>query len=244
MIRQYRSPSSAWRDAASTSPASWSRTWNTGAGSSLHPLRCVVERMAAPLRRDVGHLERRVQEREVGGVEGALARLGPVALLQLLGDEAVGRRHERRTPAPAAAARAPAGRGRPTRCRRARASGTRSGRRGPRRPSSRAIVGMSTHRPSASNFQPWYTQRRPHSSLRPKNRSAPRCAQRRSTSPTRPLVSRNATSSSPSTVTRTGAPSGSGTSRLSSTGIQKRRNSVPIGGPRTRPREQLHRPRR
>ena len=34
---------------------------------------------------------------------------------------------------------------------------------------------MSTQRPSASNFQPWYTQRRPHSSLRPKNRSAPRC---------------------------------------------------------------------
>ena len=87
---------------------------------------------------------------------------------------------------------------------------------------------MSTHRPSASNFHPWYTQRRPHSSLRPKNRSAPRCAQRRSTSPTRPLESRNATSSSPSTVTRTGGPSGSGTSRLSSTGIQKRRNSSPI----------------
>ena len=38
-------------------------------------------------------------------------------------------------------------------------------------------LGMSTHVPSASNFQPWYTQRRPASSLRPKNSEAPRCGQ-------------------------------------------------------------------
>ena len=38
-------------------------------------------------------------------------------------------------------------------------------------------VGRSTHLPSASNFQPWYTQRSPHSSLRPKNIGARRCGQ-------------------------------------------------------------------
>jgi hypothetical protein len=32
---------------------------------------------------------------------------------------------------------------------------------------------MSTQRPSTSNFHPWYTQRRPHSSLRPKKSEAP-----------------------------------------------------------------------
>jgi hypothetical protein len=34
--------------------------------------------------------------------------------------------------------------------------------------------GMSTQAPVVSNFQPWYTQRRPSSSLRPKNIEAPR----------------------------------------------------------------------
>ncbi len=37
--------------------------------------------------------------------------------------------------------------------------------------------GMSTQLPAASNFQPWYTHRSPHSSLRPKNIGARRCGQ-------------------------------------------------------------------
>ena len=37
--------------------------------------------------------------------------------------------------------------------------------------------GMSTQSPFTSNFQPWYTQRMPHSSLRPKKRLALRCGQ-------------------------------------------------------------------
>ena len=37
--------------------------------------------------------------------------------------------------------------------------------------------GMSTQSPFTSNFHPWYTQRSPHSSLRPKNRLARRCGQ-------------------------------------------------------------------
>jgi len=34
--------------------------------------------------------------------------------------------------------------------------------------------GMSTQAPVVSNFHPWYTQRSPASSLRPKNIEAPR----------------------------------------------------------------------
>ena len=90
----------------------------------------------------------------------------------------------------------------------------------PRMPASGSTFGMSTHLPSTSYFQPWCTQRRPHSSLRPKKRFEPRCAQRGSSSPTLPLVSRKATSSSPITLTRIGALSGSGISLASATGSQ------------------------
>ena len=38
-------------------------------------------------------------------------------------------------------------------------------------------LGISMHLPAVSNFQPWYTQRRPLSSLRPKKSEAPRCGQ-------------------------------------------------------------------
>src|SRR5688572_13922174 len=74
-------------------------------------------------------------------------------------------------------------------------------------------------------------QRMPPSSLRPKKRSAPRWAQAGSMRPTCPCVSRNATSRSPSICTRTGAQSGSGSSRDRATGSQKRRKYSPIGVP-------------
>src|SRR6266851_7954147 len=90
---------------------------------------------------------------------------------------------------------------------------------------------MSTHWPSASNFQPWYTQRSPHSSLRPRKSEAWRCGQRSSRSPMRPRLSRKATSSSPSSFTRTGGQSGSGSSHPSSAGSQYRRMVAPIGVP-------------
>src|SRR5229473_7210300 len=48
----------------------------------------------------------------------------------------------------------------------------------------------------------------------------------------RPCESRNATSSSPSSLTRTGAQSGSGSSRVRSAGIQYRRIASPMGVPR------------
>jgi hypothetical protein len=69
--------------------------------------------------------------------------------------------------------------------------------------------GSSTHCPVRSNFQPWYEQRMPHSSFRPKYSDAPRCAQNSSISPGRPALSRNASSRSPRILTRTCAPSGS-----------------------------------
>ena len=68
-------------------------------------------------------------------------------------------------------------------------------------------AGMSWQLPSTENFQPWYTQRRPPSSLRANTSGAPRCGQAWSTSPTRPALSRNATRSSPSRRTRYGCPS-------------------------------------
>ena len=80
--------------------------------------------------------------------------------------------------------------------------------------------GMSTHAPLASNFQPWYTQRSPHSSLRPKNIGARRCGQNALTTPTRPSVSRNAMRSSPSTRRRIGGPSGSAICDGCATGSQ------------------------
>jgi hypothetical protein len=47
----------------------------------------------------------------------------------------------------------------------------------------------------------------------------------------RPRLSRKATSSSPKSFTRTGGPSGSGSSHPSSAGSQYRRIVVPIGVP-------------
>ena len=41
----------------------------------------------------------------------------------------------------------------------------------------RRLIGHVDARAVTSNFQPWYTQRRPPSSLRPKNSDAPRCGQ-------------------------------------------------------------------
>src|SRR5215216_4786065 len=93
-------------------------------------------------------------------------------------------------------------------------------------------LGMSTQVPSVSNFQPWYTQRKPFSSLRPKNSDAPRCGQLWLTSPTRPLVSRNETRSSPSKRTRTGSESVVGSSDERANGCQNRLNRSPIGVPR------------
>src|SRR5207249_6617798 len=81
-------------------------------------------------------------------------------------------------------------------------------------------LGMSIHWPDTSNFQPWYTQRIPHSSLRPKNSDAPRCGQLAASSPTRPRVSRKATRSSPSRRTFFGGQSGSGSSVEGRNGIQ------------------------
>src|SRR6266496_5645550 len=68
-------------------------------------------------------------------------------------------------------------------------------------------LGMSTQLPWTSNFQPWYTQRSPLSSLRPKNSDAPRCGQFSATRPTAPSEPRNATNFSPSRLTRTGVQS-------------------------------------
>src|SRR5579863_8221923 len=86
---------------------------------------------------------------------------------------------------------------------------------------------MSTHVPFTSNFHPWYTHLKPHSSLRPQKRLARRCGQNSSISPTRPFVSRNASKSSPNSRTRTGGQSRSGTSLGSSAGNQNRRKYFP-----------------
>src|SRR5712691_6066394 len=92
-------------------------------------------------------------------------------------------------------------------------------------------LGISTQLPSTSNFQPWYTQRRPHSSLRPKNNGALRCGQKASTMAALPLVSLKAMRSSPRSLSRTGSQSGPGNSSDNNAGIQKRRNNSPIGVP-------------
>ncbi len=60
------------------------------------------------------------------------------------------------------------------------------------------LAGVSRHRPAASNFQPWKGQRRPSPSLRPKDRSAPRCGQSRSSRPKLPSAFVNSTKSCPS----------------------------------------------
>ena len=80
--------------------------------------------------------------------------------------------------------------------------------------------GMSTQRPVTSYFQPWYEQRSPHSSLRPKKSDAPRCGQLAASSPTSPRVSRNATRFSPSRRTFFGGQSGAGSSLEGRHGIQ------------------------
>src|SRR5689334_20252881 len=79
---------------------------------------------------------------------------------------------------------------------------------------------ISTMLPSTSNFQPWYRQRSPHSSLRPKTSEAPRCGQCSGSTPSLPLESRNTTRSSPTSRDLTGAPSASATSSERQTGSQ------------------------
>src|SRR5262247_2166331 len=90
---------------------------------------------------------------------------------------------------------------------------------------------MSTHAPSQSNFQPWYTQRSPSSSFRPKKSEAPRCGQWFWMRPILPEVARKAIRFSPRRRTRTGAPSRSGSSLDMSAGIQYWRTRVPTGVP-------------
>src|SRR5678815_289212 len=83
-----------------------------------------------------------------------------------------------------------------------------------------------------SNFQPWYTQRSPSSSLRPKNNDAPRCGQALATSPTSPDVVLNAIRSSPSSFTLTGGQSGLASSDEGTVeGSQYWRSRLPIGVP-------------
>src|SRR5438093_3971444 len=90
-------------------------------------------------------------------------------------------------------------------------------------------LGMSTQWPSQLYFQPWYTQRRPSSSLRPKKSDAPRCGQWFWMRPILPEVTRKAIRFSPSSRTRTGAPSRSGNSLDIRAGIQYWRNKFPVG---------------
>ncbi len=87
-------------------------------------------------------------------------------------------------------------------------------------PDSSGSDGRSTHWPVTSYFQPWYGQRRPHSSFRPNHSDTPRCAQNSSITPMRPSLSRNATSFSPMICTRTGGQSRSAISQACSAGIQ------------------------
>src|SRR5882724_4052924 len=93
-------------------------------------------------------------------------------------------------------------------------------------------LGMSTQWPSQLYFQPWYKQRRPSSSLRPKKSEAPRWGQWFWISPILPDVTRKAMRFSPRSRTRTGAPSRSGSSLVMSAGIQYWRRSSPVGVPR------------
>ena len=88
---------------------------------------------------------------------------------------------------------------------------------------------MATQLPSTSNFQPWYRQRNPHSSLRPKTSEALRCGQSSSSNPSRPSLSRKQTYFRPTASTRSGFPSGSSTSSLRHTGVQCWRISKAIG---------------
>ena len=65
----------------------------------------------------------------------------------------------------------------------------------------------------------------------PENSDTRRCGQNSSTRPMRPSLSRNATRSSPSSLTRTGGQSGSAISHDRQAGIQYRRIALPIGVP-------------
>src|SRR5258708_5915914 len=73
-------------------------------------------------------------------------------------------------------------------------------------------------------------QRMPPSSLRPRNSEAQRCGQRWSMTPTRPALSRNAISFSPSSISRTGAPSRT-SSEDCAAGIQYCRINSPMTVP-------------
>src|SRR5438445_89748 len=64
---------------------------------------------------------------------------------------------------------------------------------------------MSTQWPSQLYFQPWYTQRRPSSSLRPKKSDAPRCGQWFWISPILPDGTRKVMRVSPKCCTRLGS---------------------------------------
>src|SRR5881397_3894504 len=80
--------------------------------------------------------------------------------------------------------------------------------------------GMSTQTPSQSNFQPWYTQRRPSPSFLPKKSEAPRWGHEFWIRPTLPDVTRKPMRFSPSRRTRTGGQSGPGSSLDMNAGIQ------------------------
>src|ERR1700676_2484705 len=73
-------------------------------------------------------------------------------------------------------------------------------------------------------------QRSPPSSLRPRKSEAQRCGQRWSITPTRPALSRNAISFSPSSISRTGAPSRASSDDCAA-GIQYCRISSPMTVP-------------
>src|SRR5918992_3852548 len=71
----------------------------------------------------------------------------------------------------------------------------------------------------------------PSASLRPKNSEAPRCGQAWASSPTFPEVVRKAIRFSPSKRTRSGGPSGAGSSEDMRAGIQYWRMRSPMGVP-------------
>lgn len=108
-----------------------------------------------------------VQERHVTGVDLALDVLQEAAVLDALGDQPMAFRHER--PLEPWQLRSRVGI-RPQICpRHAAAIDHRVGRRAhvALKSDSAGPLGMSTQLPSVSNLQPWYTQRKPDSSLRP-----------------------------------------------------------------------------
>ena len=129
-----------------------------------------------------------MQEADVGRVDVALERLHPVALALEDADAASRPR----------ASMLPSRSGSGGRSSRPRAhihpddaASLRAGRQSrltlDLKSDSAGSFGMSMQRPSTSNFQPWYTQRRPLSSLRPKKSDAPRCGQLLWISPTLPV---------------------------------------------------------